>query len=136
MLYPHSQILDAAAMVATSARRGLNPTSELDDARCMFEKISNRMETVTLAAPIKNPSVGENLLGYFEDKTIADGDVWRIQPATIDIDGEHFTDTGDGSLAAAKGSALADQDVFQRVGDALQYIGPAGQIPGLEALFV
>lgn len=125
-----AQILSAAqTLVAVAASPG-NPgnlAGKLSDLRAVFENA--RSQYVRERAAIKDVTAsGADAAAFFAAESISDGDAFRVSSTA---------DTTDTVLADAKGSAVAANDVFNRVGAGVAFVGIAANVPadvtGLDA---
>jgi hypothetical protein len=108
-----AQITTAAETVSAvlKAQNGADAGC-LRDAASVFAKVADQLATEIRGAPTKTAS-GSNEAALWTAASIADGLVW-VAAGT--------QDTTNTALAAAKGSAPAAGDVFQRVGSAVQFV--------------
>jgi len=125
-----AQIL-AAAQTVGAVLNSVNQSDAgcLKDASAVFEKVRQRYAAESNAAVLKTfaDATSANIAALWTALSIVDGDVFYV----VDAD-----DTTDNALQAAKGSAVAANDVFQReVNDTCTYVGVKGSIASFDAAF-
>lgn len=122
-------ILTTAQMLMTEAAAGLNPFADKDRANIVVDRLVARYKSEVAAA----------LATTVPGSTATFAALYAAVPAIVD--GKVFTvsssvDTTDAALAAAKGSAPAAGDTFQRVSTAVQYVGNAAAIAAVATALV
>lgn len=113
-----SLVTAATNVKAVLIARDMSDAGRLADASALFERVAESLRYVYAKAPSKAAS-GADKAALWTAASIADGDVWKASSTA---------DTTDDSLEAAKGSAPAAGDLFQRVGSNVVFIGTSATV--------